>query len=85
MTLLCDIYSDKDPLKKRPWVLRLTDLYSTMSRDNIGALETDCLYTEDEQKVFFLLPFNPILHKCAEFSLTGVSERTHPLCLSSEE
>lgn len=35
--------------------------------------------------MFFPLYFSPILHHCTEITVPGVSEGTHPLCLSSEE
>lgn len=44
------------------------------------------LYTKgNEQKVFFPLCSSPILHHLAEITVLGISEGTHPLCLSSEE
>lgn len=53
---------------------------------NRDGMVADCLYTKgNEQKVYFSLCFSPILHHCVEITVTGVSEGTHPLCLSSEE
>lgn len=35
--------------------------------------------------MLFPLRFRPILHHCAEITVTGVSEESHPLHLNSEE
>lgn len=63
--------------------VHLPSFYNGEQRQHGGRL---CLYTKgNEQKVFFPLCFRPILHHCAEITVTGVSEETHPLRLSSEE